>query len=155
MVKGKTAIVNHPASAHTDTDSYVYLPEANVLVTGDIVATTQRYGLGAFDIANGGSINGTISTVETFLKLGDDQTKIVPGHGALVTKADLQRYHDLLVRVREAVQGEIKAGKTEDQAVADKPLAPIDAQLHTSQMADDYMVKIIYRSLKGAKPNKI
>jgi hypothetical protein len=59
----------------------------------------------------------------------------------------------LLVRVRDAVQAEIKAGKTEDQAIADKPLAPIGATLHTNQMADDNMVKMVYRSLKGAKAN--
>jgi len=152
MVKGKTAMVNHPASAHTDTDSYVYLPEANVIATGDTVSLGERYV--TIDYANGGSINGIISTVETYLKLGTDDTKYVPGHGPLATHADIQRYHDMLVRVRDSVQAEIKAGKTEAQAVADKPLAPIGAQLHTNQMADDNMVKMVYRSLKGVKPNK-
>jgi glyoxylase-like metal-dependent hydrolase (beta-lactamase superfamily II) len=152
MVDGQTAVVNHPASAHTDTDSYVYFPAANVIATGDIVSTGDRYV--TIDYANGGSINGIISTVETYLKLGNDQTKYVPGHGALASKADLQKYHDMLVRVRDSVQNEIKAGKTEEQAVADKPLAPIGAQLHTNQMADDNMVKMVYRSLKGVKANK-
>lgn len=151
MVDGQSAMVNHPASAHTDTDSYVYFPAANVIATGDTVSTGERYV--TIDYANGGSINGIISTVETYLKLGDDQTKYVPGHGALASKADIQKYHDMLVRVRDSVQAEIKAGKTEDQAVADKPLAPIGAQLHTNQMADDNMVKMVYRSLKGAKAN--
>ena len=152
MVAGQSAMVNHPASAHTDTDSYVYFPRANVIATGDTVSTGERYV--TIDYANGGSINGIISTVEIYLKLGNDQTKYVPGHGALATHADIQRYHDLLVRVRDAVQGEIKAGKTEEQALADKPLAPVGAQLHTNQMADDNMVKMVYRSLKGAKANK-
>jgi cyclase len=151
MVDGQTAIVNHPASAHTDTDSYVYFPAANVISTGDVVSTGERYV--TIDYANGGSINGIISTVETYLKLGNGDTKYVPGHGALASKADVQKYHDLLVKVRDLVQGEIKAGKTEEQAVSDKPLAPVGAQLHTNQMADDNMVKMVYRSLKGAKAN--
>ena len=151
MVDGQTAVVNHPASAHTDTDSYVYFPAANVISTGDVVSTGNRYV--TIDYANGGSINGIISTVETYLKMGDDQTKYVPGHGELATKADVQKYHDLLVKVRDSVQAEIKAGKTEEQALADKPLAPIGAQLKTNQMADDNMVKMVYRSLKGAKAN--
>ena len=151
MVDGQTATVNHPPSAHTDTDSYVYFPRANVIATGDTVSTGERYV--TIDYANGGSINGIISTVDIYLKLGNDQTKYVPGHGPLSTHADVQRYHDLLVRVRDAVQNEIKSGKTEDQAVSDKPLAPIGAQLHTNQMADDNMVKMVYRSLKGAKAN--
>src|SRR5262249_1283683 len=97
MVDGQTAMVNHPASAHTDTDSYVYFPAANVISTGDVVSTGERYV--TIDYANGGSINGIISTVETYIKLGNDQTKYVPGHGALATKADLQPYHHMLVDV--------------------------------------------------------
>ena len=94
-----------------------------------------------------------ISTVETYLKLGDAQTKYVPGHGPLATKAVIQNYHDMLVGVRDAVQAQIKAGKTEDQAVADKPLAEIGAKLGTNAMTDDAMVRMSYRSLKGAKKN--
>jgi cyclase len=152
MVEGQSAFVNHPASAHTDTDSYIYFPAANVIATGDVVSTGNRYV--TIDYANGGSINGIISTVETYIRMGDAQTKYVPGHGELASKADLQRYHDLLVRVRDAVQSEMKAGKTEQQAIADKPLAQIGAELHTNQMADDNMVKMVYRSLKGVKANK-
>ena len=151
MVNGQTANVNHPPSAHTDTDSYVYFPQANVIATGDTVSLGERYV--TIDYANGGSLNGIISTVETYIKLGNDQTKYVPGHGPLATKADIQKYHDMLVGVRDAVQAQIKAGKTEDQAVAAKPLAQIGAQLHTTQMLDDNMVKMSYRSLKGAKAN--
>src|SRR5579863_6023253 len=90
MVEGQSAFVNHPASAHTDTDSYVYFPAADVIATGDVVSTGDRYV--TIDYANGGSINGIISTVETYIRMGDDQTKYVPGHGELATKADVQAY---------------------------------------------------------------
>jgi len=151
MVKGQSVMVNHPASAHTDTDSYVYFPGANVVATGDIVSLGPRYP--TIDYANGGSLNGIISTVETYVRMGNDQTKYVPGHGPLASKADMQRYHDMLVGVRDAVMAEVRAGKTEDQAVAAKPLARIGAMLGSPQMADDNMVKLSYRSLKGAKAN--
>src|SRR5215470_3156196 len=140
MVNGQSAMVNHPASAHTDTDSYVYFPIANVIATGDVVSTGERYV--TIDYANGGSINGIISTVETYIKLGNDQTKYVPGHGALATKADLQRYHDMLVGVRDAVKAQIDSGKTEDQAVAAKPLAAIGMRVGSTQMLDDAMVRM-------------
>ena len=151
MVQGQSVMVNHPASAHTDTDSYVYFANANVIACGDTVSLGERYP--TIDYANGGSLNGIISTVETYLRMGNDQTKYVPGHGPLSTKADIQKYHDMLVQVRDAVQAEIKAGKTEDQAVADKPLAKVGASLHTTAMLDDAMVRMSYRSLKGAKAN--
>lgn len=151
QVMGVTAQVKHPPSAHTDTDSYVYFQQANVLATGDTMSTGNRYP--TIDFANGGSINGIISTVEAYLAVSNGQTKVVPGHGALATRADLQKYHDMLVGVRAAVQAEITAGKTEDQAVADKPLAKIGAELKSPQMVDDNMVKMVYRSLKGAPVN--
>ncbi len=152
MVEGQSAMVNHPKSAHTDTDSYVYFPAGDVIATGDIVSTGNRYV--TIDYKNGGSINGIISTVETYIRMGTDQTKYVPGHGDLTNKAGLQRYHDQLVEIRDAVQNEIKAGKTEAQAVADHPLAKVGADLHTNQMQDDTMVRAVYQSLKGAKANK-
>lgn len=152
MVDGQSAMVNHPKSAHTDTDSYVYFAAADVISTGDIVSTGNRYV--TIDYKNGGSINGIISTVETYIRMGDDQTKYVPGHGELTNKAGLQRYHDQLVQIRDAVQNEVKSGKTEAQAVADKPLAQVGAELHTNQMQDDTMVRAVYQSLKGAKANK-
>jgi glyoxylase-like metal-dependent hydrolase (beta-lactamase superfamily II) len=151
MVQGVTAVVQHPRNAHTDTDSYVYFPNANVIATGDIVSLGPRYP--TIDYANGGSLNGIIQTVETYLKLGNDQTKYVPGHGPLATKGDIQRYHDMLVGVRDAVKSQIDSGKTEDQAVAAKPLAAIGMHLGSSQMLDDAMVRMSYRSLKGAMAN--
>ncbi len=151
MVGGQTVMVNHPATAHTDTDSYVYFPVSNVIACGDTVSLGPRYP--TIDYANGGSLNGIISTVETYIRMGNDQTKYVPGHGPLASKADMQKYHDMLVAVRDAVQAEIKAGKTEDQAVAAKPLAKIGGALGANAMADENMVKMSYRSLKGAKAN--
>ena len=150
-VQGQTAMVQHPASAHTDTDSYVYFPNANVIATGDIVSLGPRYP--NVDFANGGSLNGNIAAVETFIRLGNDQTKYVPGHGPLSTRADMQRYRDMLVAARDAVKAQIDMGKTEDQAVAAKPLAAIGMRLGTTQMLDDQMVRISYRSLKGARAN--
>ena len=63
------------------------------------------------------------------------QTKYVPGHGPLATRADIVRYRDMLTAVRYLVRAEIQANKTEDQAVADKPLAPIGKILGSTQQA--------------------
>jgi cyclase len=152
MIPGVTAFVNHPANAHTDTDSYIYFPAADVISTGDIVSWKIQYV--TVDYANGGNINGIIKAVETYIKMGDDQTKYVPGHGPLATKADLQGYHDMLVDIRDRVAALIKAGKSEADAVAANPLGDIGAKLNVMQVANDNMVKNVYRSLKGMKANK-
>lgn len=151
MVQGQSAIVQHPRNAHTDTDSYVYFPSSNVIACGDIVSLGPRYP--TIDYANGGSLAGIITAVETYIRLGNDQTKYVPGHGPLASRADMQRYRDMLVGVRDAVKAQVDMGRTEDQAVAAKPLASIGMMLGSPQMADDNMVKLAYRSLKGARAN--
>jgi glyoxylase-like metal-dependent hydrolase (beta-lactamase superfamily II) len=151
MIDGQTALVSHPKNAHTDTDSYVYLPVANVVATGDIVFLGHGYA--TFDYANGGNVNGVIQAVETFLRMGDAQTRYVPGHGPPATKAELQHYHDLMVRVRDAVGAEVRAGKTEQQMLDDHPLAQIGTELQTQQADDDAMEKMVYRSLTGYKAN--
>ena len=142
-VGGSTAQVTHIA-AHTDTDAVVYFPDANVLAIGD-TGGPNRYP----NIALGGSIGGMISGVETYLKIANDQTKIVPGHGPLSTKADFQDYHDKLVQIRDRVAKLKAAGKSENEAVAAKPLAPdIQAWAKQDDMASERVVRQVYASLK-------
>jgi glyoxylase-like metal-dependent hydrolase (beta-lactamase superfamily II) len=148
---GRTAVVGHPTSAHTDTDSWVYFPHANVLAMGDTTSLGNRYP--TIDYANGGSINGIINTVNNYLAITNGQTKYVPGHGPLATRADIVRYRDMLTAVRYLVRAEIQANKSEDEAVADKPLAPIGKILGASQQLDDAMVRMVYRSLKNTPAN--
>jgi cyclase len=142
-VGGRTAQVTH-ISAHTDTDAVVYFPDANVLAVGD-TGGPNRYP----NIALGGSIDGMISGVESYLKIANAQTKIIPGHGPLSTKADFQDYHDRLVQIRDRVAKLKAGGKSEDQAVAAKPLAPdIQAWAKQNDMASDRVVRQVYASLK-------
>jgi len=148
---GRTAVVGHPNSAHTDTDSWVYFPDANVLAMGDTTSLGNRYP--TIDYANGGSINGIINTVTNYLQVTNGQTKYVPGHGPLATRADIVRYRDMLQAVRYLVRAEIQANKTEDEAVADKPLAAIGKVLGSTQQLDDAMVRMVYRSLKNTPAN--
>jgi cyclase len=94
------------------------------------------------DYANGGSPGGIINPNNNYLAITNSQTKYVPGHGPLSTRADIVRYRDMLISVRYFVRAEIQAGKTDDQAVADKPIAPIGKTLGTNQQADDAMVRM-------------
>ena len=139
--------VGHPANAHTDGDTYVFFADANVLATGDIVSIFEgRYP--NVDVGVTGNIKGVVAAVDTYLKLSTDQTKIVPGHGPVLTKARLQEYHDLVVSARDAVQ-KAMAGKSEDETVAAKPLAAIDPKVKSTQEASDNFVRLIYKSLKS------
>ena len=144
-LKGRKAELRHLPNVHTDGDSYVYFADANVLATGDVV-TFGRYP--NIDYLYGGSIDGEIRGVDTVLEVARDDTKIVPGHGPLGTKAMIRDYRKMLTDVRERVAALIAAGKTEDQAVAAKPNADYDAKLKVSPQAAGNFVRVVYRSLK-------
>ena len=124
QVGGRVAEVSHVTNAHTDGDSWVYFRDANVLATGDIVSRNYPN----LDWGSGGSINGMINAVNVFLKAANDNTKIVPGQGALATKANLEEYRDMLVAARDRIRKLRDEGKTEEQVVAAKPLADLDAK---------------------------
>lgn len=97
---GKSLHAMHVNPAHTDGDTYYYFPEDNVIHMGDnFFAGRYPY----LDLNSGGDIDGLITNVGMALQIVDDATKIIPGHGAVATKGELQSYHDILVTLRERV----------------------------------------------------
>ncbi|MFM9970079.1 MAG: MBL fold metallo-hydrolase [Burkholderiales bacterium] len=144
-VGGRVAKIGHPANAHTDGDSYVYFADANVLATGDIV-TLGRYPL--VDYANGGSINGLIAALDTYIKIANDKTKVVPGHGPVSDRNTLVSYRNVLASARDRVAKLIAEGKTVQQAVDAKPFPDLDKQTGANQQQSDVFVRGIYQSLK-------
>jgi glyoxylase-like metal-dependent hydrolase (beta-lactamase superfamily II) len=79
QVGGRKAQLNHVYNARTDGDTWVFFDDANVLDTGDTFGNTGRYN--TIDFANGGDIRGLIRAADAYIKVSNDQTKIVPGHG--------------------------------------------------------------------------
>ena len=145
-VGGQTAQLTHLPNAHTDGDTVVYFPGANVLSTGDIVGSESYPNI---DVAVGGSIDGIISATDRILKMGNADTKVVPGHGHLTDKAGVREYRTMLVTARGLIAKEIAAGKTEDDMFADNPLAQLDKKwaANGGPFAMRFP-RLVYRSLK-------
>jgi cyclase len=146
-VKGRLAQLRHVNNAHTDGDTYVYFADANVISTGDIVTLGTRYP--NIDFANGGNIKGMIAGTDAYIKLANDKTKIVPGHGPLIDKAGLIAYRAMLETARSRVAKLITDGKSLDDAIAAKPLTDIQTKLGTNDKQSADFVTLIYRSIKG------
>ncbi len=93
---GDTISLVHFDPAHTDTDIYIHFEKANVLHMGD----TWFNGFYPFiDESSGGNIDGMVHAAEKGLSLAGPDTKIIPGHGPLGTKAQLQATRDMLAGV--------------------------------------------------------
>ena len=102
--------VVHVRKAHTDGDSLVHWAKADVLHMGD--AFFHKVTLPFIDLESGGSVDGLIAAVRTGLSLAGPATRIIPGHGPVATKADLQAYLAMLVDVRTKVAAQKRQGRT-------------------------------------------
>jgi cyclase len=138
-------LVNY-GRAHTDGDTVIYLKDANIVVTGELFSNAF-YPI--IDYSSGGSIDGLINAVDQILVHSDSQTKIVPGHGPVATRADLQEYNDMLRRVRERVQGLLSTGKTLQEVVDKAPTKEFDAKWGTGYVTPDVFVQMVYSSLSS------
>jgi cyclase len=133
----------HFPTAHTDGDACVFFPALNVLHTGDLLFN-RSYPL--IDYSTGGSIEGMISAADALGKIGDAQTRIIPGHGPMATKSDLQASRDMLATTHERLAPMIKAGKTVEEAIAAKPTREFDDRFSLGRKPDAF-VQIAYLSI--------
>lgn len=132
--------------AHTDGDTMVYFPNANVIMTGDFYRST---GYPNIDRANGGTMTGMLAGFDAILKLGKPDTTIVPGHGAIVDKAAVAAHRDMMIAVRDKVAALVRQNKTQEDVVAAKVTAEFDSKVSgaTPQTADRFVGQL-YQELK-------
>ncbi|HTS80594.1 MAG TPA: MBL fold metallo-hydrolase [Myxococcaceae bacterium] len=148
-LNGDDLEVTHVAAAHTDGDSVIRFRKANVVHMGD----TFFNGMYPFiDIDSGGSIDGMIAAAERILPTLDGSTKIIPGHGPLGTRADLQAFRDMLAGIRDRVKALVAQRKTLEQVTAAKPSAQWDDKWGKGFLGPDMFVSFVYRSLTEPKP---
>lgn len=98
---GETVQIHHYPQAHTDGDIALFFPDSNVLVAGGLFSA-DAYPI--CDIATGGWIGGLIPAQAAMLAMVNNDTLIIPDQGAALTKADLQKQHDMLVDLYEQMK---------------------------------------------------
>lgn len=135
----------HIANAHTDGDSLIKFTTANVVHMGDTYFNTGGYPF--IDTGSGGSIDGAIMAAKTGLDISDDQTIIIPGHGPVSTRAELQKYHDRLIEFRTRLVALIDRGMTLDQIKQARPLADYDEKFGQGFVNPERFLTALYISL--------
>jgi cyclase len=141
-VNGDDVHVIHVAPAHTDGDAIVHFTKANVIHTGDTVTS----GYPIVDVDSGGQFEGFIAAADKILSLADDHTKIIPGHGPLMTKADVVAYRQMLIEVRDKVGKLIAGKKSTDEIKAAKPLADLDAKWGQGFIKADFVIDAVVKT---------
>ncbi len=144
-LNGDEVHVKHMKHAHTDGDSIVFWKKANVIHMGDLYF--NKVTLPFIDLNSGGNAKGVLAAAEKALTMVDDNTKIIPGHGPMATKADLMDYRDMLKSVIGAVEKARGEGKTLEQIQAMKPAAKWDTN-KDAFIKGDAFVEAVYKSLE-------
>lgn len=108
-MNGEDIRVMHYPNGHTDGDAVIFFPGSNVVHVGD------QFFSGSFpyiDLNNGGSVQGFMKNTETILRDLPDDVKIIPGHGPLSTKTELQASLTMLKETTAIVREQMNAGKS-------------------------------------------
>jgi glyoxylase-like metal-dependent hydrolase (beta-lactamase superfamily II) len=93
--------------AHTSGDIYVYFRNANLLAVGDVASPLRDPSL---DYFTGAWIGGRVDAMDLLLKLANDQTRIVPAYGPVMTKAQLKAERDVMEEVRARLFKTVREG---------------------------------------------
>lgn len=113
---GEEIKVVHFPHGHTDGDSVVFFTGSNVVHMGDDFFAGQ---FPFVDLESGGSVQGLIDDVAKALTLVPADAKVIPGHGPLSTRADLERFHAMLVASTDVVRRRMHAGESLEKIQAE------------------------------------
>jgi glyoxylase-like metal-dependent hydrolase (beta-lactamase superfamily II) len=107
-----------PDAAHTDGDLYVYFEQQNVLAVGDVVSTA---GWPVVDYITGGWVGGMVGASQRLLAIANEQTRIVPSRGPVLSYADLKTQASMYATIYERLSTLLNRGRGPSEAVAAKP----------------------------------
>jgi len=127
--------------AHTDGDSSIYFPNADILHVAD---TFWNAYYPFIDYATGGSIDGMIKAAAYNVARTNNHTIVIPGHGAIGNREHLVQFHEMLATIREKVSALKKQGRTLNEVIAAKPTASFDPKFGGFVITGDFFTKLVY-----------
>ena len=122
-LNGETINVIKVPAAHTDGDSIVHFVDSDVIHAGDVFRTTGYPGV---DAGNGGTVQGTIDTLNVIIDLAGPNTRIVPGHGNVSSRDDVVEFRDMVIEVRGRLSDLLEQGMSAEQIIAADATADLD-----------------------------
>ena len=130
-VSGRQVEYGYLLQAHTDGDIYVRFPAENVLMTGAAISTTTWPLL---DWWTGGWIGGLVDAFDVLLAVTDENTRIVPGEGAVMTRADLVAQRQLYLTIFDRLSKLFFAGTEPADMLAAQPVKEFEDRLGDSEL---------------------
>jgi glyoxylase-like metal-dependent hydrolase (beta-lactamase superfamily II) len=142
-------------AAHTGGDTMIRFENADIIMIGDFY---RNYGYPYIDTANGGTLKGALEGIDALYKMSKPDTKLIPGHGTIISREDLIPYRDMMMTIRTRVAQMIAQGKSQQDVLAAKLTKDFDAKVPgglspagAAGTSADRFVAMVYSELKGGK----
>jgi glyoxylase-like metal-dependent hydrolase (beta-lactamase superfamily II) len=141
---GETVDLLHLPAAHTDGDVIVRFRDANVIHAGDVWFN----GMYPFiDTRHGATLAGAIAGVDRLLLLAGDDTRIIPGHGPVGSRAELVRYRVMLATAQQRLVALKLQGLTLPQVIEARPLADLEPTWGQGLFKGDRWLELIWNGV--------
>ena len=145
-INDNEAYVFHLETAHTDGDAAIYFRNANVLASGDVVF----HDLFPFiDLDNGGDVDGYIAAMKELVSMIDDETIVIPGHGAMTDKAGVEADLAMLIEASSRVKAMLDEGMSGTDILAANPLADFEDNYSWQFITTARMTETFIRNYSG------
>ncbi len=115
-------------------------------MTGDFYRSIQYPNI---DRVNGGSLQGLLDGLAFVIGIAGPDTKIVPGHGPIVTRSEVTAHRDMILTVKDRVAALLSEGKTLEEVLASHPTQDFDAKVANASQRRDGFVTQVYAELKA------
>jgi cyclase len=151
-------LLEHPAAAHTDSDTIVFFRRSDVVSAGDLFDMT-RYPV--IDRKRGGSLEGILKALNHIsLDLAvperneEGGTYIIPGHGRVCDRYDVAIYRDMLTIIRDRIQDMVRRGMSLEQVEAAKPTFDYDGEFGSDSgpWTTAMFVEAVYQEASSQAP---
>jgi len=150
---GEPVMLYHDEASSDDTGTMVMFRRSDVIAAGDLFRT-DAYPV--VDLANGGSIDGTIAGLNRMLDLTvpgkmleEGGTYVIPGHGRIGDEHDVAMYRDMLVIIRDRIKNMVEKKMSLEQVKAARPTLDYDGRYGTDTGAwtTAMFIEAIYREM--------
>ena len=139
-LNGEDIHVFYNGPGHTDGDAFVYFKNANIIHTGDVFRTIAYPRV---DAGNNGSFHGIMALYQKLLDISDADTRFLPGHGVVSTRAEVEEQLGIFVTIRNRVRSAIASGMSLRQIQASDFTAEYDERWSDG----DAFVAVVYSEL--------
>jgi glyoxylase-like metal-dependent hydrolase (beta-lactamase superfamily II) len=152
---GEPVLLFHDEATSDDTGTVVMFRRSDVIAAGDLFRTDSYP---VIDLANGGSIEGTIAGLNRLLDLTvpskmleEGGTYVIPGHGRISDEHDVAMYRDMLVITRDRIRSLVDKKMTLEQVKAARPTLDYDGRYgaETGPWTTAMFIEAIYRELSA------